>query len=370
MNSDYSFCICGGGALGHVMASVLSSKGCKVNILTNRPSKWSHRIEVEDPFGKKIHGTIDTISDKPEKVIPQSDIILLCLPGYLIDYEIKKIKNYLKQEALVGSIVGSTGFFISAISNLGKEFGLFAFQRVPYIARVEQYGYSAHLLGYKSHLNMLFWNVNDQNKYHSFFSNILNTPITLLKSIWEVTLTNSNPLLHTTRLYSIFRDWKEGNVYNRIFLFYEEWDNESSDLLIKCDDEFQKILSQLSIDQSKIPPLLEYYESRNSDDLTLKIRSIQAFKGIKAPMKQIQNGYIPDFENRYYTEDFLYGILLIKLVAQQLAVLTPEIDRVLYWGQSVLKKKLIDNDLIIMNDDTADISCLNMEIINELLKEN
>lgn len=370
MNSEYSICICGGGALGHVMASVLSANGCRVNILTRRPLIWSKTIEAKDLLGKRIKGVLRTISDKPEEVIPQSDIVLLCLPGNLIDPEIKKIKNYLKQDAIVGSIVGSTGFFITAISNLGKDFGLFAFQRVPYIARVEKYGYSANLLGYKKHLNMFFRNVKDSERYLSFFSTILSTPITLLESIWEVTLTNSNPLLHTTRLYRMFNDWKEDKVFNRVPLFYEEWDNETSDLLIKCDNEFQTLLSHLSVDQSKIPSLLKYYESNNKEELTQKIISITAFKGIKAPMKQVHNGYIPDFENRYYTEDFLYGLLLIKLLAQQLLVHTPNIDKVLNWGQSVLKKNLIANNVVIMSKDTAEISCLNVEVIKGLLKED
>ena len=31
---QYKFCICGGGALGHVMACMISSKGFEVNLLT------------------------------------------------------------------------------------------------------------------------------------------------------------------------------------------------------------------------------------------------------------------------------------------------------------------------------------------------
>ena len=42
--------ICGGGSLGHVVAGWLSARNhAVVNILTGRPEKWQHNIEVDTP---------------------------------------------------------------------------------------------------------------------------------------------------------------------------------------------------------------------------------------------------------------------------------------------------------------------------------
>lgn len=87
-----TICICGGGSLGHVVAGWLSSRNhAKVNILTNRPEKWNNQIAIDTPEGIRLYGEICNISNKPEDVIPSSDIVLLCLPGFLIKDELIKM---------------------------------------------------------------------------------------------------------------------------------------------------------------------------------------------------------------------------------------------------------------------------------------
>lgn len=79
-----TICICGGGGLGHTIAASLNHNGYQVNLLTGHPEQWSNHIHVTDCNGTIITGEIAKISKYPEEVIPFSDIILLCVPGYLI----------------------------------------------------------------------------------------------------------------------------------------------------------------------------------------------------------------------------------------------------------------------------------------------
>lgn len=369
----YNFCICGGGALGHIMASVISSKGYNVSILTNHPDVWNNEIVATDLNGKKYLGKISTISAKAEDVIPKSDIVLLCLPGFLLLSELKKIKPFLKKGSFVGSIVSNTGFFITALSELDDRCKLFGFQRVPYIARVDEYGKTASLLGYKKSLNMAFQNVDNEetDSLRELFYNILETQICILSSIFEATLTNSNPLLHPTRLYTLFKDYSQGVVYPKESLFYEDWDNESSELLIACDNEFQTLLSTLPVSPDSIPSLLEYYESEDVASLTKKITSIEAFKGIKTPMKKIEGGYIPNLCSRYFTEDIPYGLLLIKYISEIQKVETPNIDKVINLCQKIMSKNYIkDNRIIHDSIDIKTISCLNRKVIKDFISED
>ena len=91
-------CICGGGSLGHVIGGWLSARNhAIVNILTNRPEQWQHEIIVDTPDDLFLKGKIAKISKQPEEVIPESDVILLCLPGYLIAKQLELIKPFLKQ---------------------------------------------------------------------------------------------------------------------------------------------------------------------------------------------------------------------------------------------------------------------------------
>ena len=164
MDKRSTICICGGGNLGTVIAGVAGSKGYAVNILTGHPEKWSHMIQVDDVVGKKYISRAVCISSDAKDVIPQSDIVLCCLPGSVIGDRLRDIKPYLSKSAIVGSAFSNTGFFVTAISVLGSDARLFGFQRVPFIARVKEYGQAAMLLDYRKNLNAAFWGVSQKEQ--------------------------------------------------------------------------------------------------------------------------------------------------------------------------------------------------------------
>lgn len=326
--------VCGGGSLGHVCLGVLASReGHVVNLLTRRPEVWSDVVRVTDPDGKVYAGRLNRVSSNPAEVIPQSDMIVLCLPGFAIKAELQAIKPHLRPDAVVGSIVSSTGFFFFAHEVLGEEAQVFGFQRVPFIARTTEYGSSARLLGYKAQLAIAQENVADAEAFRQLVEKLWATPTRLLASHYEVSLSNSNPILHTGRLYAMWHDW-DGEVYDHNILFYKEWTVEAAQVIIDMDEEFMRLLDALPVTKGAIPSLLEYYESRDAESLCRKIRSIAAFQNITSPMKEVQGGWVPDFASRYFTEDFPYGLTFIKQLAEQKGVATPVIDRVYAWGMA------------------------------------
>ena len=325
-------CICGGGALGLVVASVLShTREVAVRVLTAHPQQWSKSIEAIDTAGKIYQGELERVSDRAVDVIPQSDIVLLCLPGFLIEKSLRQIAPFVTNQA-IGSIVSSTGFFFQAHRIFASSVSLFGFQRVPYIARVREYGHSADLLGYKQQLYMATENL--PRDYEAMWAEWLQTPIAHLSNYLEASLSNSNPLLHPARLYGMWHDWK-GETCNDQTLFYAQWDELSSEVYIAMDEEFQRLCMTVGV---VIPSVLEYYESTDAVSLTRKLRSIAAFQTIKAPMKQTEKGFVPDFESRYFTEDFPYGLQIVKDLAQTHQIETPVIDRVLLWGNKLIKR--------------------------------
>lgn len=333
-----NICICGGGSLGHVCAAFFAAEGNSVSILTGHPQKWSNSISCYDKYGKCYTGKLNKVSSVPQDTIPEADIVLLCLPGYLIEETLEKIKPYLKQGVAVGSVVASTGFFFFAHKILGNTVSLFGFQRVPFIARVRNYGKDADLLGYKPSLNVSIEPAKGEDAVviRMELEKLLKTPVTLLDSFYEASLTNSNPLLHTSRLYQMWHDYN-GESYPEKPLFYVGWNDEASRLLIAMDQEFMQLLDYLGIRKGAIPPIQEYYESPTPEALTKKITSIEAFKGIVAPVKETPNGWVPDFESRYFTEDFPFGLKFIKKLAEG-KIKTPNIDCVYEWGLSKIKK--------------------------------
>lgn len=368
MIEEKTICICGGGSLGSVIAGIAASGGYRVNILTRRPEKWGDEMTVIDPDGKIFAGHLNKVSDKAGEVIPESDIIFFCLPGTALYDELLKIKPHLSASAIVGSVFSSTGFFITGIDVLGEDARLFGFQRVPYISRLKDYGHSAYLLGYKKSLNIAYWNVSDASRYTSLFEDMLHTRIVGLSHPLEAMLTNSNPILHPARLYTLFRDFNPEHPFVARPLFYEDWTDESSEILMACDNEFQSLVKSIGIKQSVIPSLLDYYESVDAASLTRKIRSIVAFKGIYAPTKPTSDGmYVPDYDNRYFQEDIPLGMMLIKYMAQINHIPTPTIDMILHWYEGLTGKHLLSGAEIAESEDTAAIRCLNGPIIKKLI---
>lgn len=330
-------CICGGGNLGHVVAGFLAAHGdCEVSLLTRHPERWQQQLEIMTPEGEILQGCLKTISSDPTQVVSPADIVLLCLPGFSIREVLQQIAPALTQGTAVGSIVCSTGFFFEAFRILPPQTPLFGFQRVPFISRIKEYGCSADLLGYKPNLNIAIEQTREKEALRADIERLFRVPVQLLASYYEVSLTNSNPLLHPARLYSLWKDWHEGMVYQEESLFYEEWTTEASDYLIRMDEEFQQLLNVLPVTKGSIPSILDYYESTDALSLTHKLQSIQAFKGIKSPMKKVEGGYMPDFNSRYFTEDFPYGLQIVQQQARQHGISTPVIDKILRWGMTKL----------------------------------
>ena len=332
-------CICGGGNLGHVVAGFIAAqKKHEVCLLTRHPEQWSQDLIIEAPAETTYSGHLNGLFSNAEQAVSDADIILLCLPGYAIRETLLQIKDYVQSDAAVGSVVSSTGFFFEAMELLPASQPLFGFQRVPFISRVIEYGHKARLMGYKDSLNLAIERTEHPEQLRDTLADMLQTPIQLLGSYYEASLSNSNPLLHPSRLYTLWKDWHEGDIYPRVPFFYEEWTEETAQLYIQMDNELQSLLDLLPVRKGSIATVLDYYESTDAVSLAKKLRSIEAFKGILSPMKQVEGGYIPDFQSRYFTEDFPYGLAIIHRLAHEKGVPSPSIDMVYDWGTKMLNR--------------------------------
>ena len=331
-------CICGGGNLGHVVAGFVAAQGQhEVCILTRHPERWCQDILIDAPNETIYSGHLNGIFSDAKSAVSDAQIIILCLPGYAIRETLLQIKDYLMPTTAVGSVVSSTGFFFEAMKILPSPTPLFGFQRVPFISRIEEYGHRARLMGYKESLNMAIEQTNDPEPLRHTLEEMLRTPINLLHSFYEVSLSNSNPLLHPSRLYSLWKDWHEGETYARVPLFYEEWTEEAAELYIAMDQELQALLQKLPVTPGSIASVLDYYESTDAPSLARKLRSIEAFKGITAPMKKVEAGFVPDFHSRYFTEDFPYGLAIVHRLAHEKGVPCPTIDKIYEWGRQKIQ---------------------------------
>lgn len=183
-------------------------------------------------------------------------------------------------------------------------------------------------------------NIEDQETFRHLCQRLFAERVHFVDSFYEVTLSNSNPILHTGRLYTMWKDWN-GNPFSRCSLFYKEWTDEASEIEMKMDEEFFSLLNALKVNSTHIDTLLAHYEATDASSMTRKIQSIEAFSNILSPMKRMPEGWIPDIESRYFTEDFPFGLRFIWELAHKNGVNTPTIDKVYEWGIRMIDQRKV-----------------------------
>lgn len=232
-------------------------------------------------------------------------------------------------------IPGSGGAELFFKDALNKGATITGLQRVHAIARIIEFGKLVKESGIKPKLRIASVPSSYNEVAAKDLHELYELPIEKLDNYLNVTFVNSNPILHTSRLATIFKDYPTITKYDSLPLFYEGWDNPSSDLLIKMDDELFVIidsLKQKGLEVNEVEPLLKYYESHDAESLTRKLSSIVAFKGIGTPSIKNEDGsFSPDLNSRYFTADFPYGLDILLSFGNTIGLDLPYMKKVSSW---------------------------------------
>lgn len=344
--------IIGGGNIGTLMAAEAAAKGHEVTMFTSRPGDWNKEIQIYNNAEELLRtGFLSGITDSLEEALEAADYVLVTLPAQLFSVFADKMLPLVNKGQKIGIIPGSGGAEFAFRHLIEKGCVLFGLQRVHSIARLRQYGKSVYELGRKPEMHIGAIPASDTADICRVMEEIFDMPCRALGNYLSVTLTPSNPILHTTRLYSMFKDYKTGDAYPEQILFYEEWTAGASEMLLACDAELQKLCRAIPLDLSSVVSLADYYESRTADAMTEKIRGIKAFKGLVSPMKKVNDAWIPDWNSRYFTADFPFGLKIMKDIAGIFHVETPNIDMVWDWYEDAAME---DGTEVFNVDLTAD----------------
>ena len=328
--------VLGGGNIGTQFACISASKGHDVNIYTSKPELWSSELEAHNDDGSITRGQVSLISDDISQVLDGRNIIFITYPAFMFREISELILPHIHEGMYMGVIPGTGGAEYAFSGCIRSGAGLFGLQRVPSVARIIEYGRSVRTEGYRNMLELASIPHSESPKLADFISELFGIPCGVLPNYLNVTLTPSNPILHTTRLRTLFHDYGEWKIYPENPLFYGDWSNESSELLFRCDDELQKICSLLyGLDMSGVKSLKIHYESSTPEQLTRKIRSIKSLNKLRSPMKEHAGGWIPDFSSRYFTADFPFGLAIIEDIADLLNFRAQNITETMKWYRDI-----------------------------------
>lgn len=331
---DESITIIGGGNIGTQFACTCASKGYKVNIYSSKPEKYTGELTIVDSEKNVIRkGKINKVSSCLGEAIGDSKIIFVIHPAYMFASDAKQLLPFIKPGMAIAAIPGTGGAEFAFKKCIERGAVLFGLQRVPSVARLVEYGKTVCCEGYRDKLYLASIPATEGKSLAEFITGLFDIPCEPLKNYLSVTMTPSNPILHTTRLATMFADYEEGKVYEKNPLFYGEWTDESSERLLECDAEHQNMLRLLDeMDLTAVKSLVEHYDNSDTPEkLTRKMQSIKSLHNLTSPMKKVEHGWIPDFESRYFTADFPYGLAIIEEIGELLGADIPQIRKTMSW---------------------------------------
>ena len=331
--------VIGGGNMGSILSVKFSQKH-DVTLFLNAPyervSEYHKDMLIfNEDNNSFVKGRINLITEDLKEAVKDAEWIFITYPSFLFASFSKQLIPLLsKGQHLVG-IPGSGGFELHFKAALEKGVTITGLQRVHSVARIIKKGEEVRESGVRKGIRCASIPLSFNKEAADFISECYSLPVEPLDNYLNVTLLNSNPILHTSRLYSVFKDYETVKEYDQLPLFYEEWSLESSELLEKMDCELFsmfKVLNDNDMPVKQITTLLDHYESTNPMEMTHKLNSINSLKGLTTPSVKKENGkYIPDLSSRYFTADFPYGLDILLSFSYILKVPCPNMQMVSDW---------------------------------------
>lgn len=337
--------IIGGGNIGMCLAGEISKNYSDVAIYTSKARLFSDRISVVNYEEKSEYQSGKIFAtDNLLQAIENADYILCTLPAFLRGNFIRNIESYVKKGANVGFFPGYGGAEFYCDSLIKNEVTIFALQKVPYISRTKEEGAVAGLLSKKKELFIGTLPKERCKNVCSDIEKMLGIKCTSLENYMEATILPGNPLLHTAGSYIYLKDYCKGTHFKNQIYYYRSWNDECSKLICSMSDEMMEICNRMPLNLEGVLSIQQYYESPTASLLTKKLKSIPSFHDLTLPMLKDEDGYLPNFESRFYTEDIPNGLCILKALSLFVGVQTTNIDRVILWYCHMTGKKYLNND--------------------------
>ncbi|WP_297631146.1 NAD/NADP-dependent octopine/nopaline dehydrogenase family protein [uncultured Clostridium sp.] len=361
-----NICVVGAGNIGTYLASYMAlNEENKVWLHTSKKELFSGEIQLIEEEKNLTHLVkLHKVVDNYKEGIENADLILVTYPSFMIPRALEEINIFIKRSAIIGVIPGFGGAEFYREKFLEKGCIFFGSQRVPSITRLKEYGKSVYLKEKNPFMNIATFPRKKGDYVADLMTSLIHIKCNSLETYLGITLSPSNPIFHPSRLYELFKNYEEGvSIYEKNYLFYEEWGNFASECLLKLDEELEKVTIALMGDNLKdFERIKSRFNIEKPEELTQKIRTAPGFIGINTPMKKVEEGYIPDVESRYFIEDLQYGTCIIKGFAESLNVETPLTDEIIEWAQKLLKKDYIRDGKLVGIDSHELLTMDNMNI--------
>jgi len=373
--------ICGTGSGAHALAAVASTRpGVEVRVLSHSSDKAQRWTEImqrqcldvvgkegqNDHAGWKANSFL--VTDQPEQAVCGSDLIIITVPVFSHSRYLELIKPHMKEGSVVIGLPGQNGFEFEVRKTLGEKlrnYVIMNFESLPWSCRTVEFGETVRINGTKEKLVGALCGDVARAK--------LKDPLAALQRVLGerpklscsgdllgITLMSLNAYSHPPIIHGRWKDW-DGKPVTEKPLFFHGVDEETAETLGNISDEVVSTSRQImaehrAVDLSQVIPMYQWdiahYGSQIKDktNLMTALRTNPLYEGRTHPMIETESGkYIPDFNHRFMLED-LPCLVVIRGIAEIAGVETPNMDRVLSWGQEKLKKEYLVGSRLIGKD--------------------
>ena len=359
-------CIVGGGNAAHALAALLPSRGIrtvwyasygdeaeKINVELDKHQAISATFASHNTPNGQIQGRPEIVSANAEDVIPTSDVLLLPTPSFAYAPILHEIRDHVQKGTFIGVTPGQGGFDWIAQEILGPslcaDITFFAIMPMPFNCRITEFGRSVAVQTFKKRYRIGV--VPESKKDEALAINrALFGDTEFAGHFINCTLYPINAIIHPQRLYRVCKEWTtSGLPLKENPLFYESMDEESTMYMDKVNKEVIQVCEALTAQgmAANVPHIFDFirwvYPDVSEKSFVEIFALNDAYKGFRCPFKRAEDGegWVPDFENRYFTEDIPFGLCIYKGIADIVDVSTPMMDTVLTWIQTYMGKEYV-----------------------------
>ncbi len=355
--------ICGGGNAAHTLAGLLGSREeLSVRVyapFSDETERWQDGIRQNGGITVRtseriIIGRPSAICRDPGTAVAGSQMVLLALPAFAHESILRQISPHLSPGAWVGALPARGGFDLCVRDILKErvsEVAIFGFQTLPWACRIQQYGQQVAILGAKEQVDLTAWPPELAPVISAKLQELLGVTVNPIASFLSLTLADTGQIIHPGIMYGLFHNWN-GQPYEKLCLFYQGVDATIAEILQQMSDEVQALRVALEnyypgLDLTAVRSLGDWlrrsYHATIADSSTLQssFATNRSYAGLMAPMHKTDDGFIPDFQARYLSEDVPFNLLVTRGIAELAGIETPVVDKVISWVQNHLEKEYL-----------------------------
>ena len=291
-------------------------------------------------------------------IINKADIILVTLPTHAVYKTLASLADQInqatkKREIQLGLIYGQgdINYLLPKTIKRNLNLGLFATSFLPWIVKRVPTTEQIHVKLYGiEHFNLIY--ATTQIDYNFILKNLYKqlSDITYAYTPYSssVALASDNMLLHPPRLASLFgQRWSR---YEDVPTFYRDYGILEQITFTELEKEVYAlklhIKDTLGLGDDSYLLAYEQFEELNHQEFDIHTYTHKEHTtSSKAPAvyDPKTDTYSIDTNHRYFKDDFEYGLLYVKLMAQTYAFETPMIDRLLSWSEKNISPINKDN---------------------------